>query len=234
MKSVAVIGLSQFGSQLAIGLTQKGIEVIGIDKNPDIVDEIKDLISQAIILDAADEKAMRAVNIDNIDAAIVAFGSNVQSSLLTAALLLKLGISKIHVRAINSLQASILHTMGIEHVINIEKEMGTQLANTITDEKIDRYVQISERHSLLEIAIPHLLIGKTLKELHLRANYGINIVGVKSKVPEVNNDGELKYKTKMADLPDPSKPFKKEDILVIYGTDDNIRNFLRKTRSDDE
>ena len=80
MKSIAVIGLGQFGNQLAVGLTQKGFEVVALDKDVEVVSEIKDLVSQAVILDAIDEKAMRAVNIDNVDIAIVAMGTNVQSS----------------------------------------------------------------------------------------------------------------------------------------------------------
>ena len=41
MKSVAVIGLGQFGYQIAINLTQKGYEVIAIDLDVDIISEIK-------------------------------------------------------------------------------------------------------------------------------------------------------------------------------------------------
>mgnify|MGYP001219588223 FL=1 len=86
MKSVAVIGCGQFGNQIAVSMTQKGYEVIAIDKDVEIISEIKDLVQQAIILDSTEEKAMRSVNIDNVDLAVVAIGSNVQSSLLTTAL----------------------------------------------------------------------------------------------------------------------------------------------------
>ena len=138
MKSIAVIGLGQFGHQLAVGLTQKGFEVIALDKDVEVVSEIKDLVSQAVILDAIDEKAMRAVNIDNVDIAIVAIGTNMQSSLLATALLQRMGIQDIYVRAISPLQESILKSMGIQSIINIEQEMGTQLSNSISSEEIGR------------------------------------------------------------------------------------------------
>jgi trk system potassium uptake protein len=232
MKTIAVIGVGQFGNQIAIGLTQKGFEVIALDKDEEIISEVKELVSQAIILDTTDEKAMRAVNIDNVDKAIVAIGSNVQSSLLTTALLQRMSISEIYVRAINPLQESILKTMGIEKIINIEKDMGVQLSNTLASEGIGRYIEISDRHSLLEINVPNNLIGKTLKELKVRSKFRINIVGIKTKSPNIGQDGDIQYKTQMTDVPDPDYPFKSDDVLVIVGTDDNINKFLQMGKED--
>ncbi len=107
-KSIAVLGMGQFGYQLAISLTQKNFEVLALDSDPEMIDEVKELVSEAIIIDTTDEKAMRSINIDTVDIAIVAIGSNVQSSLLSTALLQRLGLVDIHVRHINSLQENIL------------------------------------------------------------------------------------------------------------------------------
>ena len=112
-KSVAVISLGKFGIQLATSLSQKGYDVIAIDTNSEQVDEIKEFVNYAVALDATDEKAMRSVNVDSVDIAVVSMGTNVQSSLLTTALLQKLGVNDIYVRSINQLQESILLSMGI-------------------------------------------------------------------------------------------------------------------------
>ena len=66
-KSFAVLGIGQFGFQVAITLTQKGFEVLAIDSDEEIVEEVKDLVSQSIIVDSTDEKAMRSINISNVD-----------------------------------------------------------------------------------------------------------------------------------------------------------------------
>ncbi len=227
MKTVTVIGLGQFGSQLAIGLNQKGFEVIGIDENKEIISEIKDFISQAVILDATDEIAMRAINIENVDVAVVAIGSNMQSSLLTTALLQRMDIRELYVRALNPLQESILKTMGVQKIINIEREMGIQLANALTAEKVARYIEVSDRHSLVETKVPPSLIGKKINELDLRTKHGINIVGIKTRVPSVNDEGEIRYTIKMTDIPEPEYLLGREDLLVIFGTDDNLRKFLQ-------
>jgi len=232
MKTIAVIGLGQFGYQTAITLTQKGFEVIAIDNKVEIVSEIKDLVSQAVIVDSTDEKALRALNIENVDKAVVSIGSNVQGSLLSTAVLQKLNIEDIYVRAIDPLQESILRSMGIKHIINIEKEMGIQLSNTMTSE-VGRYIEISERHSLMEIQVPKPLVGKNLRDLRIRSQFRINIVGIKTQVPIVSDDGEIEYKTKMTDVPDPKYPLTQDDMLVILGTDDNLSKFLNLGISDD-
>ena len=228
-KSVAIISLGKFGVQLAIGLSQKGYDVIAVDNNSDCVDDIKELVNSAVVLDASDEKAMRAVNIDTVDIAVVAMGTNVQSSLLTTALLQKLGVVDIYVRSINHLQENILRSMGIpdDRIINIEEEMGEQLSSSLVSGKVGRYIQISERHSLMELRLPDLFIGKTLKELKIRKNYKINIVGIKRLIPHVDDIGDVQYEIRMTDIPDPDDKLQDSDVLVILGTDDHISQFAK-------
>lgn len=225
MKRVAVIGLGEFGSQISIALTQKGFDVVGIDDDEDVISEYKDIVAHVVSLDSTDEKAMRGVSVDTVDVAVVAIGSNVQSSLLSVALLQKLGVEEIYVRAINSLQESILRSMGINHIINIEEEMGKQLAASISLGRTGRYVQISERHSLTEVAVPGVFVGKTLKDLNLRSQFRVNIVGIKQQLPEVDDDGEVRYQVRMMDIPDPEYPLCDTDVLVILGTDETIQRF---------
>jgi|TARA_B100001142_G_scaffold264199_1_gene267755 trk system potassium uptake protein TrkA len=226
-KSIAVLGMGQFGYQLAISLTQKNFEVLALDSDPEMIDEVKELVSEAIIIDTTDEKAMRSINIDTVDIAIVAIGSNVQSSLLSTALLQRLGLVDIHVRHINSLQENILKSIGIKHIISIEKEMGIQVSNTLSTDRVGRYISISERHSLMEIQVPEGFVGKSLKDLHVRSQFRVNIVGIKTRVPSVNDNGEVTYIIEMTDVPDPNYPLSKEDLLVIAGTDDNLRKFIQ-------
>ncbi len=227
MKSIAVIGLGQFGYQVAISLTQKGFDVIALDSDLELVTEIKDLVHSAVALDTTDEKAMWAMNIDSVDKAIVAIGSNVQASLLSTALLKRMEIRDIYVRAITPLQESILKSMGIRHIINIEKEMGLQVSNLISSDRIGRYIEISNKHSLLEVAVPTMFVGKSLKETNLREQYKINIVGIKTPIPVIDDEGNVEYKLDMTDIPDPDYGFKKEDLLVISGTDEHLELFLK-------
>ena len=221
--------MGKFGIQLAISLSQKGYDVIAIDSSSERVDEIKELVNFAVVLDATDEKSMRSVNADTVDIAVVSMGTNVQSSLLTTALLQKLGVADIYVRSINQLQESILLSMGIptNRIINIEEEMGEQLSSSLASGKIGRYIQISERHSLMEIRVPDFFVDQTLKSLDIRRNYKINVVGIKRLVPHVDDQGDVQYDVRMTDIPDPEEPLQDSDVLVILGTDENIEKFVK-------
>ena len=110
---------------------------------------------------------------------------------------------------------------------SIEKEMGIQVSNTLSTDRVGRYISISERHSLMEIQVPEGFVGKSLKDLHVRSQFRVNIVGIKTRVPNVNDNGEVTYVIEMTDVPDPNYPLTKEDLLVIAGTDDNLRKFIR-------
>ena len=170
---------------------------------------------------------MRSININNVDIAIVAIGANVQSSLLTTALLQRMNVPEIHVRYINSLQENILKSMGIKQIIGIEKEMGVQVANALSSAKVGRYISISERHSLIEIQTPNGFVGKSLKDLHIRSQFKVNIVGIKTRVPSVNDEGEIIFNIEMTEIPDPNCPIGKDDLLVIAGTDNNLNKFIK-------
>ena len=65
------------------------------------------------------------------------------------------------------------------------------------------------------------------KDLSIRSQHRINIVGIKSREAGVNDDGEVTYEIKMTDVPDPNYPLGKDDLLVVAGTDDHIKKFMR-------
>ena len=92
---VAVIGLGTFGAKTAVGLFEKGAEVIAIDKNDELVDKIKDRTTHAVSLDVTDERSLRSVNISDVDTAVVAIGDNIQMSIMAVTMLRKLGVGRI-------------------------------------------------------------------------------------------------------------------------------------------
>ena len=111
----------------------------------------------------------------------------------------------------------------MNRIINIEEEMGEQLSSSLASGKIGRYIQISERHSLMEIRVPEMFVGKSLKTLDIRRHYKINVVGIKRMVPHVDDQGDVQYDVRMTDIPDPEEALLESDVLVILGTDEHTR-----------
>lgn len=111
-----IIGLGCFGKTLAEALTDKGHDVIGVDNKEHRVEEVKDRISVAYIMDATERAALRELPLDEIDCAIVAIGQSMDHSLRTVAALKQLSVDKIYARALDSTHQSILSAMNIQKI----------------------------------------------------------------------------------------------------------------------
>ncbi len=111
-----IIGLGNFGSTLARELTDKGHEVIGVDTNEHRVEELKDYISVAYILDATEKMALRALPLFDINCAIVTIGQSMDCSLRAVAALKELKVARIYARALDETHRSILQAMNIQKI----------------------------------------------------------------------------------------------------------------------
>ncbi|HID95999.1 MAG TPA: TrkA family potassium uptake protein [Candidatus Latescibacteria bacterium] len=225
----AVIGLGQFGFKVATTLAQMGGEVIAIDSNRERVEEIKDQVTQAVCLDSTDEKALRAAGIQDMDAVVVAIGENIETSILTTALLKRLKVKRIIARASTNLQGQVLAEVGAEKVIYPEDQMGEQVARSIIAPHILQHITLQTGHSLVQIVPKKEFIGKTIKEINFRAKYGVNIIAIHRKVPTITETGESGFRIEVNDLPNPDDRIEETDILVVVGSDEKIEKLARET-----
>ena len=95
MARFAVIGLGRFGMSLATHLTEAGAEVVAIDADRRVIENIKDEVTVAVALDATDEHALRAQNLEKVDAAIVCIGESFEANQLATLLLKNIGVKRI-------------------------------------------------------------------------------------------------------------------------------------------
>jgi len=79
----AVIGLGSFGSNVAKTLYEKGNEVLAVDENKEKIEEVKNFVSHAISMDAADKENLQAMGIKDMDVVIVSLGPEMEASILT-------------------------------------------------------------------------------------------------------------------------------------------------------
>ena len=173
-KSFIVLGLGRFGTNVATSLFDLGYEVLAVDNKPQIIQEIVSNVTHAVVADATDEAALRSLGVRNFDMAIVAIGDDIEASILTTVILKDLGVQKVLVKANNDLHAKILKKIGADEIVFPEKEMGERIAHNITQSNILDYINLSPEYSIIETTVP-----KTLKEINVRAKYGINIMAVK-------------------------------------------------------
>ena len=178
-KSFIVLGLGRFGTNVATSLFDLGYEVLAVDNKPQIIQEIVSNVTHAVVADATDEAALRSLGVRNFDMAIVAIGDDIEASILTTVILKDLGVQKVLVKANNDLHAKILKKIGADEIVFPQKERGERIAHNITQSNILDYINLSPEYSIIETTVPKKWNEKTLKEINVRAKYGINIMAVK-------------------------------------------------------
>ncbi|MBC8062966.1 MAG: TrkA family potassium uptake protein [Clostridiaceae bacterium] len=174
-----VIGLGRFGTSVAETLYSLGNDVLAIDTDEDAVQYISDKVTHAVQADANDENSLRALGISNFDVAIIAIGTNIQSSIMATLLVKELGVKYIIAKATTDLQAKVLYKTGADRVVFPERDMGVRVANNLISSNIFDYIELSPNHSIGEIVSPKKWHHKTLSELNIRAEYGINVIAIK-------------------------------------------------------
>ena len=97
--TIAVIGLGRFGTALALELVKSGREVLGIDSDERLVQSNAEALTHVVQADSTDEATLRELGLVEFDSAVVAIGSDLEASILTASLLLQLGVPEVWAKA---------------------------------------------------------------------------------------------------------------------------------------
>jgi len=221
-RRVAVFGLGRFGYGLAVRLAELGADVLAVDSEGEVVEEIDQRVSRAVCLDAASEFALRKLDLDSLDLAVVCIGRNISAGLLVTAALQRMGVDRIWVRAIDQNQARILEAMGVDRIISLEKEMARQVAQEIIVPAAQVIAPLTADHSLAEVKAKPEFVGKTLLQLDFRNRYGLNIVAIKSREVTTGPDGPEKVELQVNDLPHADDVIEEGDVLVVVGADEKI------------
>jgi len=180
MKSYVVIGLGRFGQGVARQLCMLGAEVLAIDRSSELVQQVAGDVTHAVMGDARDKEILRALGVESFDCAVVAIGEDLASSVLTVMSLKELGVPYIVCKAHDDTHRSVLEKLGVDRVVIPEKEQAQRLARSLHSHNVLDYIELSQEYGILEVPAPKVWLGKTLKELNVRAKMGVNIIAVES------------------------------------------------------
>ena len=172
-----VIGLGRFGGRLALELVALGHDVVGVDSDPQIVQEYAPLLTRALSADTTNPEVLRQLGATDFNHVVVGIG-DVEASILTVAELVALGVKDVWAKAVTEAHQRILQKVGATHVVLPEHEMGRRIAHKVTGKVVD-YVELEGDFALIETRVPAYLFGKTLIQADLRARHGVTVVFIK-------------------------------------------------------
>jgi trk system potassium uptake protein TrkA len=212
VKRFAVIGLGNFGFHAAKALYEDGNEVVAVDAVKARIQAIDAYCTEAVVLEATDKEALKALGLENMDGVIVSTGTKISTSILICLYLQEIGVKKILVKALDEDHGKILKRVGATEIIHPERDMALRVSRSLSRPNILDFIPLSDEFDLIQAGPPKAFIGKTLQELNLRAKYNVYIIAIKELVPE-----------NFILVPPASFVVKDSDILIMLGKSDGIR-----------
>ncbi|MDR0822895.1 MAG: TrkA family potassium uptake protein [Endomicrobium sp.] len=221
-KQFAVIGLGTFGYSVAVELASKGMQVLAIDNDEEIIDKISGSVTQAFVLDATDEKAVKDAGVADCDTVIIAIGGNIETSILSTLIVKDLGVNNVIVKCTSKWHLKVVAKLGASRVIYPEFEMAQKLVDGIINPNILEQIEISKGYNLVEIVAPQKYWGKPLKDTGIRSEYDINVIAIKRRQPFINDEGQNDIKDEMIVNPSADREINQNDILIVIGHQKSI------------
>ncbi|MDR3275020.1 MAG: TrkA family potassium uptake protein [Endomicrobium sp.] len=224
-KQFAVIGLGTFGYNVAVELVKKDIQVLAIDNDNEIVNRISPFVTQALIADATDEKAMEDAGIADCDSVIISIGENIETSILTTLIVKELGVKNVIVKSSSHWHSKVAVKLGASTVVYPELEMARKYADSILTPNILEQIELSKDYNLVEVVAPKEIWGKTIKNSDIRNKYGINIIAIRKQIPVINDDGQSDIKKEINMLPGSDDEINQNDVLIVVGSQQALSKF---------
>ncbi len=175
---VVVIGLGRFGSAVADSLVRLGHDVLGIDENPELVQQWADRLTHVVEADSTNTDVLKRLGVPDFAHAVVGIGTDIEASVLTVLAVSELGLQDIWAKAVSPKHGRILERTGAHHVVYPEAEMGERVAHLVTGKMID-FIEFDDGFAIVKTRAPQEMFGKTLADAAVRSKYGITVVGVK-------------------------------------------------------
>lgn len=208
-----VVGLGVFGSTIALELSRLGNDVIGIDLNPNLVNDIADRITQAVIADARDEKVLRDLGVHECDGVVIAIGEDIEANILATLIVKNMPKPRVWAKALNPNHHKILEKLGTDHIVHPEHEMGLRLARSMVYPEVMDYISLGHDQFTVEVRASERLAGQNLDMLHLEEN-DLRCFLIKH-LEEVMLSPPRQY------------TFELNDRILLFGTLGNLRKITR-------
>ncbi|MBR4960328.1 MAG: TrkA family potassium uptake protein [Clostridia bacterium] len=172
-----VIGLGRFGMGLAQSLAAAGREILVADREQSKINQAAAFTDNAYRVDELTKENLEAIGLQECDVVVIGIGEQIDVSILATLTILRLGVKRVIAKAKSEEHGEVLKTLGAE-VVYPEKDMAMRLANKLIAPHVLEYISLSDDIDIMEIALTGRVHGKTVVELNLRGQFGLNIIAV--------------------------------------------------------
>lgn len=222
-----IIGLGNYGAVLAEELSALGNEVIGVDKDSNRVDALKDKIATAFVIDATDELSLSVLPLNEVDIVIVAIGENFGASIRVVALLKQKKVKHIYARAIDAVHKSILEAFALDKILAPEDEAARRLVMLMEVRMNVDAFQVDEEYYVMVFQVPPTFVGYLVNDLTLDKDFNIKLIALKRGKKVINSLGISFFDSAVDNHLPGNYTIQAGDSLVCYGRYKDFRSLWR-------
>lgn len=215
MKNILVIGMGRFGQQLCRELYEQGNEVMAIDTDENSLEAVSEFVAASRVADCSNPEVLKSIGVTDYDACVVCIGNDFQNSLEITSQLKEMGAKYVVSKANRDIQSKFLLRNGADEVIYPNRDMAEKLARKMSTNHVFDYIDLPGEYDIYEIPPLGMWVGKSLKESNIRAEYNVNVIGIKV-------DGEMKV------MPLADHVIKEEEHLVVIASRKDIDRIVKK------
>ncbi|MGI6754640.1 MAG: potassium channel family protein [Atopobiaceae bacterium] len=212
--NILLIGAGYFGTRVAERLMEYKQDVMVVDIDEDRVNDCLDFVTNARIGDVTNEAFIESLGVNDYDVCIVAIGDDFMSSLQATALLKDHGARYVVSRASSDVQEKFLLRNGADKVIFPERSYADWTAIRYANNHVFDYLPLDDNFVVMEVEVPASWAGKTINDLQIRSEYGLNIIAIK-------------HQNVMSANIDPLSELNAEDSLLVLGKTEDIRSCFK-------
>ena len=139
----------------------------------------------------------------------VATAEHLDASVMALMIVKEIGVPYVLAKADGTLKGEILKRVGVDEIVYPEEEMGARIANNLLGGSMTDLFDLSADTSIVKVPARKEWINKSLVDINFRGKYNVNVIAIEG---EGGVDG----------APDPTKPIKDEENLVLIGKKEDL------------
>ncbi len=218
-RSVAVLGLSVFGREAALGLAEyREIDVVALDYRKEEVDAIAPRVPRAIVADIRQTEVLEQEGAKSWSAAIVAIRRHFDSTVLVTHFLKKIGVPTVIVQVNNKQEEEAIRVLGADLTVFPERDSARHLVATFTHPLLTEMVDLGEDIELMEVEVPNPFVNRSLRELHLPAKHQLHVVAIRPGTGRTDAAVQVP--------PNPDRPLERGERMLVIGHPKALQGFL--------
>ena len=215
LDAVAILGLGRFGTSLALELMKEDVEVLAIDSDQRIVESLAGRLTQVVSADITSEEALRQLSVHEFYRVVIAVGTHIEASILTATTCLSFETPEIWAKAISEAHAKILSQLGVHHIVRPEHDMGKRVAHLVAGRMMD-YMEFDDGYAMVKTTPPTVILGRPLSTTDVRKRFGVTIVAIK------RSGEDFTYATQ-------DTVVNRGDVIIASGKTHDVEHFSDQT-----